>query len=121
MGGLDEWISEFTREGHIASYGVLQRRMAWSTTNAVGGFKIWGRATVIKIEPVLIGRVRDRAYPAKIERGIRSDVKTWDLNCRQQLPKLVPQQRLDQLVADYDARMAVLQARYDGLAMMFVP
>ena len=83
--------------------------------------KIWGRATVIDNEPALIERVRDRAYPAKIERVIRIDVTAWDLNCRQHLPKLVPRQRLDQLVADCDARVAALQARYDGLlAMMFV-
>jgi len=83
--------------------------------------KIWGRGTVIDNEPELIERVRDPAYPAKIERVIRIDVEAWDLNCRQHLPKLVPEQRLDQLVTDCDARLAALQARYDGLlAMMFI-
>lgn len=71
--------------------------------------------------PTLIARVRDRAYPAKIERVIRISVETWDLNCRQHLPKLIPQQRVDRMTVDCDARVATLQARYDALlAMMFI-
>ncbi len=83
--------------------------------------KIWGRGAVIDDEPALIERVRDPAYPAKIERVIRISVEAWDLNCRQHLPKLVPQQRVDWMIADCDARVATLQVNYDALlAMMFI-
>jgi hypothetical protein len=64
--------------------------------------------------------VRYPAYPAEIERVIRIDVKAWDLNCRRHLPKLVPQQHVDRMISDCDARVASLQARYDDLlAIMY--
>ncbi len=82
--------------------------------------KIWGRGVVIDDEPALIERIRDHAYPAKIERVIRISVKAWDFNCRQHLPKLIPQQRVDEMIINCDARVATLQARYDALlGMMF--
>lgn len=83
--------------------------------------KIWGRGAVIDDEPALIERVRDSAYPGKIERVIRISLTAWDLNCRQHLPKLVPQQHVDRMIADCDARVATVQARYDALLeMMFI-
>jgi predicted pyridoxine 5'-phosphate oxidase superfamily flavin-nucleotide-binding protein len=51
--------------------------------------KIWGRAAVIDDDAALIRRVSDPNYPAVVERVIRIDVKAWDLNCRQHLPKLI--------------------------------
>jgi uncharacterized protein len=81
--------------------------------------KIWGRGIAIDNEPALIERVRDSAYPAEIERIIRIDVNAWDFNCHRHIPKLVPQQRLDRLLADCDAQVAALQARYDGVLGMF--
>jgi hypothetical protein len=36
----------------------------------------------------LVDRVRDLAYPAKVERAIQITVEAWDLNCRQHFPKL---------------------------------
>jgi uncharacterized protein len=83
--------------------------------------KIWGRGAVIDDEPALIERVRDSAYPGKIERVIRISVTAWDINCRQHLPKLVPRQRVDRMITDCDARVAAVQARYDALLeMMFM-
>lgn len=51
--------------------------------------KIWGHAAVIDDDPALVQRVSDPNYPAVVERVIRVDVKAWDLNCRQHLPKLI--------------------------------
>ena len=83
--------------------------------------KMWGHGAAINDEPGLIERVRDRAYPAKVEHIIRISVKAWDLNCRQHLRKLVPQHRVDQKIGDCDARLAALQARDDALlAMIFI-
>jgi uncharacterized protein len=50
--------------------------------------KIWGRAQVIDDATSLVDRVRDPAYPAKVERAIQIAVEAWDLNCRQHFPKL---------------------------------
>jgi len=50
--------------------------------------KIWGHAAVVDDDPELLSRVHDPDYPAVIERVIRIEVKAWDLNCRQHLPKL---------------------------------
>jgi uncharacterized protein len=51
--------------------------------------KIWGRATVIDDDPVLLAKVRDPTYRARVERVIRIDVLAWDLNCRQHFPRLI--------------------------------
>ncbi|HTV37061.1 MAG TPA: pyridoxamine 5'-phosphate oxidase family protein [Xanthobacteraceae bacterium] len=51
--------------------------------------KIWGRATIVDDDPVLLQRVSDPDYPAKVERVVRIVVEAWDLNCRQHFPKLV--------------------------------
>lgn len=53
--------------------------------------KIWGYGAVIDGDSALLARVSDPAYPAKVERVIRIDVKGWDLNCRQHFPRLVRQ------------------------------
>jgi len=53
--------------------------------------KIWGYGSVIDADAALFARVSDPAYPAKVERVIRIDVKGWDLNCRQHFPRLVRQ------------------------------
>ncbi len=61
------------------------------------------------------------AKMSRASRAIRIGVKAWDLNCRQHLPKQVPQQRVDRMIADCDARAPTVQARYDALlAMMFI-
>jgi hypothetical protein len=65
---------------------------------------------MIDDEAALIEGVRDRTYPAGIERVIRIDANAWDLNCGQHVPKLVPQQHLNQSVADCDVPVAPLQA-----------
>lgn len=51
--------------------------------------KLWGRATVVENDPMLLLRVLDRDYRARVERVIRFDIEAWDLNCRQHFPKLV--------------------------------
>jgi uncharacterized protein len=48
--------------------------------------KLWGRAAVVEGDPVLLGRVADPAYVARIERAILIEIDVWDVNCRQHIP-----------------------------------
>lgn len=77
--------------------------------------KLWARGEVIDDDPMLLQRVRDPDYPAKIERVIRIHIRAWDLNCRQHFPKLVHERTLRGLAQAYEAKLAALQARYDAL------
>jgi predicted pyridoxine 5'-phosphate oxidase superfamily flavin-nucleotide-binding protein len=52
--------------------------------------KIWGRGEAIDDDPVLLERVRDPDYKARIERVIRMRVEAWDTNCNSHIPHLVP-------------------------------
>jgi predicted pyridoxine 5'-phosphate oxidase superfamily flavin-nucleotide-binding protein len=76
--------------------------------------KIWGRGTVVDDDPALLQRVSDPDYPARIERAIRVDVLAFDLNCRQHFPKLVRAATVHKIIADYEARLAALEARRDA-------
>jgi len=49
--------------------------------------KLWGRAAVVEGDPVLLGRVADPAYVARIERAILIEIDVWDVNCRQHIPR----------------------------------
>jgi uncharacterized protein len=49
--------------------------------------KLWGRAVVVEGDPVLLGRVADPAYVARIERAILIEIDVWDVNCRQHIPR----------------------------------
>jgi predicted pyridoxine 5'-phosphate oxidase superfamily flavin-nucleotide-binding protein len=52
--------------------------------------KIWGRGEAIDDDAVLLARVRDPDYRARVERVIRMRVEAWDTNCNSHIPKLVP-------------------------------
>jgi predicted pyridoxine 5'-phosphate oxidase superfamily flavin-nucleotide-binding protein len=47
--------------------------------------KIWGTARVVERDVALEGRLRDPAYPGKVERVILFAVEAWDVNCRQHI------------------------------------
>ena len=53
--------------------------------------KIWGTAEVIENDSILLQSVLDPAYRARPERVIRFHVKAWDVNCRQHIPRLLPE------------------------------
>jgi len=53
--------------------------------------KLWGRATVAG-EALLLARLADPAYSARIERAIVLTVLAWDWNCSDHIPRLVPAQ-----------------------------
>ena len=54
--------------------------------------KLWGRVKVTD-DSVLLGRLADPAYPARVERAIVFTVLAWDWNCSQHIPRLLPVER----------------------------
>jgi uncharacterized protein len=77
--------------------------------------KLWGHARVIDDDQALCARVRDPDYPAPVERIVRIDLKAWDLNCHQHLPRLVNEHAVRRRLENYENRIAALQARVDEL------
>lgn len=49
--------------------------------------KIWGRGVVVEDDKMLLRRVEDPDYEAKVERVIVAQVEAWDFNCGQHFPK----------------------------------
>jgi hypothetical protein len=67
--------------------------------------KVWGRVEVVEDDPVLLERVSDRDYAAQPERVFLFHVKTWDRNCPQHIPQLVPAgevQKLEDRIAELE-------------------
>jgi hypothetical protein len=57
--------------------------------------KIWGRGRAIDDDPVLLRRVQDPDYSARVERIIHMHVEAWDTNCNSHIPRLVPEAEHD--------------------------
>jgi uncharacterized protein len=52
--------------------------------------KIWGRARVVVGDEQLIGRLTLPGYLSRIEQAIVFHIATWDVNCSQHIPRLLP-------------------------------
>ena len=52
--------------------------------------KLWGRARVVNGDAALLARVDSAGYQARVEGVIVFDVRAWDWNCSQHIPRLVP-------------------------------
>lgn len=72
--------------------------------------KIWGRARVVDDDPELLRRLMPEGYKARPEQAIVFDVKAWDANCPQHIPRLVPEREVRRMAAQYEARIAALEA-----------
>lgn len=51
--------------------------------------KLWGRARASG-EPVLLARVTDPGYPARVEQAIIFTIEALDWNCPQHIPRFLP-------------------------------
>jgi predicted pyridoxine 5'-phosphate oxidase superfamily flavin-nucleotide-binding protein len=56
--------------------------------------KVWGTARVVEGNGTLEARLRDPAYPGKVERAILFTVEAWDVNCRQHIHQRFSQRQL---------------------------
>jgi predicted pyridoxine 5'-phosphate oxidase superfamily flavin-nucleotide-binding protein len=70
--------------------------------------KIWGEARV-ETDPALVERLMPAGYKARAEQAIVFTVKTWDANCPQHIPQLVPVDEVVRAIAERDHRIAELE------------
>jgi len=73
--------------------------------------KIWGRARVAMNDPDLVARLMPQGYRARPEQAILLTIEAWDANCRQHIPRLVPEAEVRETVAALESRIADLEAQ----------
>lgn len=73
--------------------------------------KLWGEARVVEDDPALIERLRDPAYPGKVERAILFRIEAWDVNCPQHIHKRFSQAQVAPVVEQLQARIADLESQ----------
>ena len=72
--------------------------------------KLWGTARVVEDDPGLLDRLRDPAYPGKVERAVVFTVEAWDINCSQHITERFTQSEVALAVAELRERIAALEA-----------
>ncbi len=77
--------------------------------------KLWGHARVVDDDPALLDRLRDPAYPGKVERAILFQVEAWDVNCPQHIHKRFAQKQVAPVIEQLQGRIAELEAEVQRL------
>lgn len=72
--------------------------------------KLWGRARIVEGDAVLLQRLSDPAYKAKVERAILFDLDLWAVNCPQHITQRVSADEIAPVLAEYQQRIAALEA-----------
>jgi predicted pyridoxine 5'-phosphate oxidase superfamily flavin-nucleotide-binding protein len=79
--------------------------------------KLWGTAKVVEDDLALLEKLRDPAYPGKVERAIVFTLEAWDVNCHQHIHKRFSQsqiapviERLEQRVKELEAELASIRS-----------
>ena len=72
--------------------------------------KIWGEATVVEDDPVLLAKLTPSDYDAKAERAFVIRVVAWDENCPQHIPQRLEAADVTRALAARDRRIADLEA-----------
>jgi len=72
--------------------------------------KLWGNARVVEDDPALLDRLRDSAYPGKVERAILFKIEAWDVNCPQHIHKRFSQKQVAPVIEQLQGRIAELEA-----------
>ena len=73
--------------------------------------KLWGEARVVEDDPALVERLRDPAYPGKVERAILFRIEAWDVNCPQHIHKRFTQAQIAPVIEQLQARIADLESQ----------
>jgi predicted pyridoxine 5'-phosphate oxidase superfamily flavin-nucleotide-binding protein len=73
--------------------------------------KLWGEARVVEDDPALLEKLRDPAYPGKVERAILFRIEAWDVNCPQHIHKWFSQAQIAPVVEQLQARIADLESQ----------
>ena len=72
--------------------------------------KLWGQASVVEGDAALEERLRDPAYPGKVERVILFKLTAWDVNCSQHIHQRFSQRQVAPLIEQLQERIADLEA-----------
>ena len=73
--------------------------------------KVWGTAKVVEDDPALLERLRDPAYPGRVERAVVFTVEAWDVNCPQHIHKRFSQAQVAPVIERLQARIADLESQ----------
>jgi uncharacterized protein len=77
--------------------------------------KLWGAARVVEGDAALEERLRDPAYPGKVERAILFTVAAWDVNCPQHIHQRFSQRQIEPVIEGLKARIAELESQVKRL------
>lgn len=73
--------------------------------------KVWGTAKVVEDDPALLAKLRDPAYPGKVERAVVFTVEAWDVNCPQHIHQRFSQAQVGPVIERLQARIADLESQ----------
>lgn len=71
--------------------------------------KLWGTAKVVENDPGLLEKLRDPAYPGKVERAIVFTVEAWDVNCPQHIHRRFTERQVGTVVEQLQRRVRELE------------
>lgn len=71
--------------------------------------KLWGNARIVDADPGLLDRLRDPAYPGKVERAILFEIEAWDVNCPQHIHKRFAQRQIAPVIEQLQSKIAELE------------
>lgn len=77
--------------------------------------KLWGRAQIVRDDPVLIDRLMPADYPAQPEQAILFTVAAWDVNCPQHIPRKLEANAVASAIARFEERITALEAQNAAL------
>ena len=72
--------------------------------------KLWGTASVVEDDEALLDRLKMAGSKGRPERVILFDLIAWDVNCPQHIPRKIDADKVADLLAERDARIADLEA-----------
>ncbi len=77
--------------------------------------KLWGTARVVENDSGLLDKLRDPAYPGKVERAILFTVEAWDVNCQQHIHQRFSQRQIAPVIEQLQQRIADLESEVKSL------
>ncbi|SFO57620.1 hypothetical protein SAMN04488056_108156 [Cohaesibacter marisflavi] len=73
--------------------------------------KLWGTARVVEDDEALLDQLKMAESKGRPERVILFDLIAWDVNCPQHIPRKMDTDKVSELLAERDVRIADLEAR----------
>ncbi len=77
--------------------------------------KVWGAARAVEGDADLEEKLRDPAYPGKVERVILFTIEAWDVNCPQHIHQRFSLRQIAPMIEQLQTRIAELEAEVERL------